>query len=1245
MSPNISLKILQWNCHSFHNKQGILSTIATQYDIILLCETWLTLDSIPKLDGFNILTESRLNHRGGGLAICIKKNIPFSQIHTIYHRPDFLETLSVSIPTPTGPLTIVCLYRSPSYTTMASEWRHLFNSLSAHANLLVAGDFNSHHTSWGCSEDKAPGPALSDALLDFNLICLNDGSATFENSHTSNINNTKISAIDLSIVSPHLAPLCSWQVESDTMLSDHYPISISLGLSFSPISFSSSRFPLNKIDWEQFATTLRSLAPSISDPDPLIQYGLIIDAIESAITSATANSPNRSHKKSIKSRQAIWWDRECQKANQDRKEAWAAFRRTTNLTNLIAAKKSDAIAKKTFKKAKKESWTNFTKSINFHSSSAQVWAKIKRFRHRNTSDPANSPANEATKTKLLDMIHSISPPSCFYPDFPTHFDSVAHLETPFTFNELTAAIKRSNFKSAPGRDKIDFTLISKLPDPILQLILTTFNDIFSKGLFPESWKEFLVLFIPKASPGKFRPISLASCLLKLMERMIHARMIQWLESEMFLSPTQFGFRKTRSCADNLAILTTEIYTGFAKNQFTAAIFLDVASAFDNVDPNILSHDLSAIGLPWRYCKFIYNLTSSREIFFKISGETHGPYTSHKGVPQGCILSPLLYILYTNHLDRKLHPQSHCLQFADDIAIFSRSNSLFNCTSSIQISVDNISAYLLGRGLTVEPTKSNLVIFSRKQMNPADTAITVKGTRVKGCSEAKFLGLTLDYRLSWKPHLESLLSKCKNLLNIIKCLRSTWWGADPSTLITIYRALIRSSIEYGSAAIPYKSNPLLAKFEVIQRRALRLALGLRNSTPNNVVLAEAKEPLLHFRLQSLSDKYILRVFSSSWHPLLTSLPFLRHDLQNRQSHRILLDLPLLQSYDRFFRYKRLIEEYPFPPTYMIPPSATVPTSTIDISAGRMLQESNNPENDFLTTFSEHLSESTSFYTDGSKKGDGLYVGFAIYSPSLDLSLKYRISSYASVFSAEALAILQTIKLIISNNICKSCIFSDSLSTLQAILSPSRTSPIVLEIAKHLVTASERELKINIIWIPGHSGIPGNEVADELAKSATSNGIEFPTTLPPSEFFNIASQKCISSTNRILILRSRQNKGKLYFENFHNDLQKPWFQKLGHLDRKITVTISRMRSNHYNLAASLFRKNLNESPSCTCGGESEDLNHIFWACPRFAVQRSKLIRSLISKKIYPPHNIESLIDKPYTRTITPLISFLHSCNLEI
>ncbi|CAD6215527.1 GSCOCG00000336001-RA-CDS [Cotesia congregata] len=146
------------------------------------------------------------------------------------------------------------------------------------------------------------------------------------------------------------------------------------------------------------------------------------------------------------------------------------------------------------------------------------------------------------------------------------------LDLPFSREELDFAIDNLKTKSSPGPDGIDYKMIMELPEEGKKLLLRFYNEIFHSQLYPEEWRRFGIFFIPKAEKDKFRPISLASCTLKLMERMINTRITWWLEHFGLLPESQNGFRKQRSCSDNLAILLAEVIKGFKTDKVTAALF-------------------------------------------------------------------------------------------------------------------------------------------------------------------------------------------------------------------------------------------------------------------------------------------------------------------------------------------------------------------------------------------------------------------------------------------------------------------------------------------------------------------------------------------------------------------------------------------------------------------------------------------------------------------------------------------------
>ncbi|EFN68825.1 Putative 115 kDa protein in type-1 retrotransposable element R1DM, partial [Camponotus floridanus] len=135
--------------------------------------------------------------------------------------------------------------------------------------------------------------------------------------------------------------------------------------------------------------------------------------------------------------------------------------------------------------------------------------------------------------------------------------------------------------------------------------------------------------------------------------------------------------------------------------------------------------------------------------------------------------------------------------------------------------------------------------------------------VHSTDSCKFLGISLDYRLNGNSYIRSLSARCSKLLNILNMLRGTWWGGAPSSLLTIYRALIRDSMAYGCLTFPFNNHSSMRHLESIQLQALRTCLGLRKTTTN--VVLEAGEGPLRFRFELLTSKYILKIFALDSHP--------------------------------------------------------------------------------------------------------------------------------------------------------------------------------------------------------------------------------------------------------------------------------------------------------------------------------------------------------------------------------------------
>ena len=208
----------------------------------------------------------------------------------------------------------------------------------------------------------------------------------------------------------------------------------------------------------------------------------------------------------------------------------------------------------------------------------------------------------------------------------------------FNFLEFNTALSSTKDKSACGMDGIDYQIIKKLPIKYRLLLLDIYNALYKSGDYPDNWKKSFVHFIPKSAIKVVRPIALTSCMCKLFESLIKNRLQWWCESKNIFPLNQSGFRKGRSCADNLLNLTLCADQALTNHKDLLAAFLDVCGAFDNVVCDILLQKLASIGCTKNVLSFVKFFIYQREIY---SDHLNNKYrTTGKGVPLGGVLDSL-----------------------------------------------------------------------------------------------------------------------------------------------------------------------------------------------------------------------------------------------------------------------------------------------------------------------------------------------------------------------------------------------------------------------------------------------------------------------------------------------------------------------------------------------------------------------------------------------------------------------------
>lgn len=228
---------------------------------------------------------------------------------------------------------------------------------------------------------------------------------------------------------------------------------------------------------------------------------------------------------------------------------------------------------------------------------------------------------------------------------------------------------------SPGFDNVSNVLLKKLPFKALKLLVMIFNSCIKLNYFPNKFKNAKVVAICKPNkskndPNSYRPISLLNNVGKIFEKIIHSRLNDFVNSNGILAEEQFGFKKEHSTTHQINRIKNIILHNKKNKKSTGIIVLDVEKAFDTVWHNGLIYKLLRANIPTYLCKLIADFISNRKFSVVINNETSPAKSVTAGLPQGSVLSPLLYSIYTS--DFKALKYIKTAYYADDTALISSS---------------------------------------------------------------------------------------------------------------------------------------------------------------------------------------------------------------------------------------------------------------------------------------------------------------------------------------------------------------------------------------------------------------------------------------------------------------------------------------------------------------------------------------------------------------------------------------------
>ena len=314
-------------------------------------------------------------------------------------------------------------------------------------------------------------------------------------------------------------------------------------------------------------------------------------------------------------------------------------------------------------------------------------------------------------------------------------------------------------RKAPGADDIPPLLLKECARGISSSLSTLFNISFTQGKVPSEWKKALVIPVFKsgdrALPTNYRPISLLSIVSKVQERLVFNKLYRFLRP--VLSSRQSGFCKEDGTEFQLVRLVQSWSDLLDNSQFVGAVFFDLKKAFDKVWHAGLLSKLSAAGVSGSAFLWFEDFLTRRTQRTVVGSSVSAELSPSAGVPQGAILSPLLFLVYVNDLPGALSAGEANL-FADDTSVYVADRDLRCLQRRLQTAVDEVQVWMKKLLVTVNALKSAVMVFRTSHMAHASISLSINGELIKQVTVHRHLGLQLDECLTWSAHAARVICK-------------------------------------------------------------------------------------------------------------------------------------------------------------------------------------------------------------------------------------------------------------------------------------------------------------------------------------------------------------------------------------------------------------------------------------------------------------------------------------------------------
>ena len=466
------------------------------------------------------------------------------------------------------------------------------------------------------------------------------------------------------------------------------------------------------------------------------------------------------------------------------------------------------------------------------------------------------------------------------------------------YEEVLQICKDIDTTKSSGINFISSTILKDAFMVLITQLVYLFNLSLIKAEFPNNWK--MATIIPlfkggnKSSVSNYRPVSLLPLPGKLLEKIVHRGITNYLESNKILSNNQSGFRKNYSTTKSIVDLNDIIFENMNNSLITAAVFIDLRKAFDTVDHAILLKKIEKMGIKENLFSWCVNYLSNRKQRTLVNGIDSDYLDITCGVPQGSVLGPLFFLIYVNDIVNRIGKDNIQL-YADDTVIFLEGNDYLQIQDDLQNLLNIFSYWCNENKLSINADKTKMVCFGTKQRvkKTRNIKVTLLNTLIQQVPSYKYLGVTLDSSLNFNLQIQQTINKVSHKLYVLSKIRQF---LTVKSAVLIYKSMILPYFDYGDVIYMFSSKNELDKLERLQERCINICTRTYGRDNIYNIRAEHKLPTLEKR-----RTFHINNFMYNRNKNLVPRDDINIQTRSNSSKKFVINKPNIEAYKRSIVY--------------------------------------------------------------------------------------------------------------------------------------------------------------------------------------------------------------------------------------------------------------------------------------------------------------------------------------------------------